>query len=101
MNKQEAITQKVNELGEAVRASKGSVMVIGIAPTENENESVIIASLQGRGRAVAEAVGKVMVSKTGEGLRTVIQEGVMLSCIMTASGVKADKEEVVEKEFNE
>ncbi len=99
MNKQEAITQKVNELGEAVRASKGSVMVIGIAP-ENENESVIIASLQGRGRAVAEAVGKVMVSKTGEVLRTVIQEGVMLSCIMAASGVKADKEEVVEKEFN-
>lgn len=67
MNKQEAITQKVNELGEAVRASKGSVMV----------------------------------SKTGEVLRTVIQEGVMLSCIMAASGVKADKEEVVEKEFNE
>lgn len=101
MNKQEAITQKVNELGEAVRASKGSVMVIGIAPTENENESVIIASLQGRGRAVAEAVGKVRVSKTGEVLRTVIQEGVMLSCIMAASGVKAGKEEVVEKEFNE
>lgn len=47
MNKQESITQKVNELREAVRASKGSVMVIGIAPTENENESVIIASLQG------------------------------------------------------
>lgn len=47
MNKQEAITQKVNELGEAVRASKGSVMVIGIAPTENENESVISLRCKG------------------------------------------------------
>ena len=101
MNKQETITQKVKELGEAVRASKGSVMVIGIAPTENENQSVIIASLQGSDRAVAKAVGKVMVSKTGEVLRTVIQEGVILSCIMAASSAKADKEEVVEKEFNE
>lgn len=101
MNKQETITQKVNELSEAVRACKGSVMVIGVAPTENENESAIIVSLRGNSHAVSGSIAKVMISKSGGVINGIIKEGVALSYVMAMAGVKADKEEVVEKEFND
>lgn len=76
-------------------------MVIGVAPAEDENQSVIIASLQGNSYTVSEAIAKVMVSKTGEVITNIIKEGVALSCFLAMSGVKANKEEVVEKEFND
>lgn len=101
MTEQEKVTAKIKELSEAVSAAGGSVMVIGLIDTDKKNESCVIASLQGNGTVLTEAVAKLLSNENATAIRRIIEKGFVFASLYKIMGCgKADATEVETHESN-
>ena len=86
MTKQEEITAKVEELTEAVAAAKGSVLVIGIADGEAEDEKVVIGALRGNGGQLIEATTKLLTSDEGAPVAHILRNAMTIVALHKIAG---------------
>ena len=101
MTNQEKVTAKIKELSEAVNEAKGSVMVIGLIDTDKKNESCVIASLQGNGAVLTEAVAKLLSNDGATAIRHIIEKGFAFANLYKImGGGRADATEVETHESN-
>lgn len=86
MTKQEEITAKVEELTEAVAAAKGSVLVIGIADGEAEDEKVVIGAIRGNGGQLIEATTKLLTSDEGAPVAHILRNAMTIVALHKIAG---------------
>ena len=91
---QDKVTAKVKELAETVTAAKGSVLVIGLI--EGEDESTVIAALQGKTVMITDAIAKLASNNRNYAISKVLKESLALAAMYEVVGLHADKEEVEE-----
>lgn len=91
MNIEEQVTAKVTELGDLITSVKGSVIVIGLMPIEEENKSAVIASMHGNSAVLTEAVAKVLSNDTASPIAKVISKGIAFANIYKMLGERADE----------
>lgn len=88
------VTAKVKELVETVAAAKGSVLVIGLI--EGEDESNVIAAVQGEPVMITNAIAKLVSNNSDYAISKMLKEGLALADLYKTAGIHADKEEVQE-----
>lgn len=91
---QDKVTAKVKELAETVTAAKGSVLVIGLI--EGEDESTVIAAMQGKTVMITDAIAKLVSNNSNYAISKVLKESLALTAMYKVLGIHADKEEVEE-----
>lgn len=91
---QDKVTAKVKELAETVTAAKGSVLVIGLI--EEEDESTVIAAMQGKTVMITDAIAKLVSNNSNYAISKVLKESLALTVMYEVLGIHADKEEVEE-----
>ena len=91
---QDKVTAKVKELAETVTAAKGSVLVIGLI--EGEDESTVIAAMQGKTVMITDAIAKLVSNNSNYAISKVLKESLALTVMYEVLGIHADKEEVEE-----
>lgn len=92
---QEKVTAKVKELAETVTAAKGSVLVIGLI--EGEDESSVIAAVQGKPVMITDAIAKLVSNDSANAISKMLKEGLALAALYKIAGRHADKVEVEEE----
>lgn len=91
---QDKVTAKVKELAETVTAAKGSVLVIGLI--EGEDESTVIAAMQGKTVMITDAIAKLVSNNSNYAISKVLKESLALTAMYEVLGIHTDKEEVEE-----
>ena len=91
---QDKVIAKVKELTETVTAAKGSVLVIGLI--EGEDESTVIAAVQGKAVMITDAIAKLVSNNSDYAISKVLKEGLALTAMYEVLGIHADKEKVEE-----
>ena len=95
---QDKVTAKVKELTETVTAAKGSVLVIGLI--DGEDESSVIAAVQGKPVMITDAIAKLVSNDSANAISKMLKEGLALAALYKIAGHHADKVEVEEETNN-
>lgn len=91
----ENVQKKLAELGEAVTAAKGSVLVIGLI--KGEGESSVIAAVQGKPAMITDAIAKLVSNDSANAISKMLKKGLALAALYKIAGLHADKVEVEEE----